>query len=74
VTCDSRTSMKCAEHKVYRADAKPCTHSTGVQPRVFMKIFRYRSEGCGSDWTAYGSQPIVTVGFGAAGQGEKFFL
>jgi len=38
------------------------------------RISGQASAGCGGDWTAYGSQPIVAVGFVAAGQGKKFVL
>ena len=39
-----------------------------------ISIFGQASAGGGCYRTAYGRQPIVAVGFGAAGQSKKFVL
>jgi hypothetical protein len=63
--------MRGTEHTMFRS-ATAKNDACGALFRV--RIFGQASAGCGCDWTAYGRQPIVAVGFVAAGQSKKFVL
>src|SRR6202011_5302557 len=51
-----------------------CTCKKERRSARFVRVDLSGSARCGGDGTAYGSQPAVSVGLVAAGQGKKFVL